>query len=113
MLSWLAGIGGLLIPGSAPLIAAGPILGMLGGVTLNGAIGGLRGALMALGVPEYEARRYEQRMRAGGVLVSVHCENQEWERRARSVLDHHDAEDILRNADVRMAQRSASVEENR
>jgi hypothetical protein len=109
MLAWLAGVGALSIPGSAPLIAAGPIMGLLGGVSLNSAATGVPGALMALGVPEYEARRYEQRMRNGGVLVSIHCENEEWERRARSVLDHHDAEDILRHAGMRTARGAAAV----
>src|SRR6187401_1521187 len=73
VLGWLAGIGALAIPGLGPFIAAGPIMAALAGLGVGGAIGGLIGALVGLGIPEYEAKRYEGRIRAGGVLASVHC----------------------------------------
>src|SRR5438045_2185707 len=53
-LGWLAGIGALAIPGVGPFIAAGPIIGMLGGVGVGGAVGGFTGALIGAGIPEYE-----------------------------------------------------------
>jgi hypothetical protein len=93
-LGWLAGIGALAIPGIGPFIAAGPILGMLGGIGLVGAIGGITGALIGLGIPEYEAKRYEGRIRRGGILLSVHCDNSDWVGRAKDVLEHTGAEDI-------------------
>jgi hypothetical protein len=96
-LGWLGGIGAVSIPGSGPLIAAGPIMGLLGAVGMIHAPAGLAGILMtSYGVPEYEARRFERRMRANGVLLAVICENDGQERRARSILDHHDAEDVSR-----------------
>src|SRR6202790_4606645 len=70
-LGWLAGIGALAIPGVGPLIAAGPIVAALTGVGVGGAIGGLTGALIGMGIPEYEAKRYEGRVKAGGILLSV------------------------------------------
>jgi len=93
-LGWLAGIGALAIPGIGPFIAAGPIMGMLGGIGVGTAIGGLTGALIGLGIPEYEARRYEGRIRRGGILLSVHCDNTEWSNSAKNILHQTGAEDV-------------------
>jgi|SRR5579871_818353 len=93
-LGWLAGIGALALPGLGPFIAAGPIMGILGGIGIGGALGGLAGALVGLGIPEYEAKRYEGRIRKGGLLLSIHCDNSDWAKRARSILDQTGAEDI-------------------
>jgi len=93
-LGWLAGIGALAIPGIGPFVAAGPIMGMLGGIGVGGAIGGVAGALIGLGIPEYEAKRYEGRIRRGGILLSVHCDSKEWASRAKSILHTSGAEDV-------------------
>src|SRR5579864_1483900 len=65
-LGLLAGIGALAIPGLGPFIAAGPIMGALAGLGVGGAVGGLIGALVGMGIPEYEAKRYEGRIKEGG-----------------------------------------------
>src|SRR5450631_2823063 len=70
----LAGIGALAIPGLGVFIAAGPIMGALAGLGAGGAVGGVIGALVGMGIPEYEAKRYEGRIKEGGVLLSVHCD---------------------------------------
>lgn len=93
-LGWLAGIGALAIPGLGPFIAAGPIMAALAGVGAGGAIGGVTGALIGLGIPEYEAKRYEGRVKAGGILLSVHCDDSNWVKRAKQTLEHTGAEDI-------------------
>ena len=93
-LGWLAGIGALAIPGLGPFIAAGPIMGLLGGMGAGGAVGGLVGALVGMGIPEYEASRYEGRIRKGGILLSVHCEDSDWVKRAKQILEQTGAEDI-------------------
>src|SRR5690348_3851231 len=74
-LGLLVGLGTLAIPGLGPLLAAGPIMAGLAGLGAGGAVGGLIGALAGMGIPEYEARRYEGRVKGGGVLLSVHCES--------------------------------------
>jgi hypothetical protein len=93
-LGLLAGIGALAIPGVGPLIAAGPIMAALAGIGVGGAVGGLTGGLIGLGIPEYEAKRYEGRLQKGGVLLSVHCDTSEEIKQAKDILEHTGAEDI-------------------
>jgi Alternative complex III, ActD subunit len=93
-LGWLAGIGALAIPGLGPFIAAGPIMGLLAGAGAGGAIGGLVGSLVGMGIPEYEAKRYEGRIKSGGILLSVHADDSEWAKRAKKILEETGAEDI-------------------
>ena len=93
-LGWLVGVGALAIPGLGPFLAAGPIMGLLGGIGVGGTVGGLAGALIGLGIPEYEAKRYEGRIRKGGILLSVHCDNADWTKRAKQILERTGAEDI-------------------
>src|SRR5215510_11391487 len=93
-LGLLAGIGALAIPGLGPFIAAGPIMGALAGAGSGGVVGGLVGAMVGLGIPEYEAKRYEGMVREGGILLSVHCDNSDWVKRAKDVLETTGAHDI-------------------
>jgi len=93
-LGWLAGIGALAIPGVGPLIAAGPIVAALTGVGVGGAIGGISGALIGMGIPEYEAKRYEGRVKEGGILLSVHSDNSDWTRKAKDILERTGADDV-------------------
>jgi hypothetical protein len=93
-LGLLAGIGSLAIPGLGPMIAAGPIMAALAGAGAGGAVGVLVGALIGMGIPEYEAKRYEGRVKNGGVLLSVHCDNSDWVDRAKDILKRTGAEDI-------------------
>jgi hypothetical protein len=93
-LGWLAGIGALAIPGIGPFIAAGPIVAALAGVGVGGAVGGIAGALIGMGIPEYEAKRYEGRIKKGGILLSVHSDNSEWTKRAKKILEDTGAEDV-------------------
>jgi hypothetical protein len=93
-LGWLAGIGLLSIPGVGPFIAAGPIISLLAGVGVGGAVGSLVGALVGMGIPEYEAKRYEGRVKDGGVLLSVHCDTSDEISRAKDLLKETGAEDI-------------------
>lgn len=93
-LGLLAGIGALAIPGLGPFIAAGPIMATLAGVGSGGVVGGIVGALVGMGIPEYEAKRFEGRIKSGGVLLSVHCDNSDWVSKAKDLLKHTGAEDI-------------------
>ncbi len=90
----LIGVGALAIPGVGPLIAAGPIIGALTGVGSGGVVGGIIGALVGMGIPEYEAKRYEGRIKEGGILASVHCDNSDWISKAKQIMRDTGAEEI-------------------
>jgi hypothetical protein len=94
ILAWLIGIGVISIPGIGPFLAAGPIMTVLAGFGAGSVLGGLAGALTGVGIPEYEAKRYEGRIRSGAALVSVHCDTDVWTARAKEMLSHTGAEDI-------------------
>jgi hypothetical protein len=93
-LGWLAGIGALAIPGVGPLIAAGPIMGALSGAAVGAAAGGLTGALVGLGMPEFEAKRYEGKIREGNILISVHTDNADQRTRAKEIFERNGGEDV-------------------
>ena len=109
-LGLLAGIGALAIPGVGPFIAAGPIMGALAGLGVGGAVGGLVGALVGMGIPEYEAKRYEGRIKEGGVLVSVHCDDSDWVSKAKDVLEHRGAQDIASAGEKAVSSHTVSSE---
>jgi hypothetical protein len=90
----LAGVGLLAIPGLGPFIAAGPIMAGLAGLGVGGAVGGLTGALIGMGIPEFEAKRYEGRLKQGGILLSVHCDTSDEIKRAKEVLKATGGEDV-------------------
>ena len=93
-LGLLAGIGALAIPGLGPFVAAGPIMAALAGIGSGGVVGGFIGALVGMGIPEFEAKRYEGRIKDGGILVSVHCDDSDWVTKAKDILKHSGAEDV-------------------
>lgn len=93
-IGWLAGIGALAIPGLGAFIAAGPIMAALSGAAVGSAAGGLLGGLIGMGMPEYEARRYDAKIRDGNVLISVHVETADQRTLARNIFKQHQAQDI-------------------
>lgn len=94
VLGWLAGIGALAIPGIGPFVAAGPIVAAIAGAGIGSAVGGLAGGLIGLGIPEYEAKRYEGLVKTGGILISVHVDDDEYQKRAKDILERDGARDI-------------------
>lgn len=100
VLGWLAGIGTIAIPGVGPFIAAGPIMGMLAGLGVGGAVGSVTGALIGMGIPEYEASRYEGRIRDGGMLLSVHCDDNDWAKNAKEILTDCGGQDVGSKSEV-------------
>ena len=93
-LGWLAGIGALAIPGVGPLIAAGPIMAALSGAAVGAAVGGVTGALVGMGIPEFEAKRYEGKIREGNSLISVHTDDSNERSRAKAIFERAGADDI-------------------
>ena len=101
IVGWLVGAGALVIPGLGAFVAAGPIMGLLSGLGVGGALGGVTGALVGLGIPEYEAKRYEGRVRRGGILLSVHCDDSDWVKTAKTILDQTGAEDVSATSEAK------------
>jgi hypothetical protein len=84
----------LAIPGAGPFIAAGPIIAALSGVGVGATVGGITGALIGAGIPEFEAKRYEGRIKAGNILISVHTEDSDEIAAAKKIFKDAEAEDI-------------------
>lgn len=93
-LGWIVGIGALAIPGLGPFIAAGPIMAALAGAAGGAAVGGVTGALIGMGIPEYEAKRYEGKVKDGNILMSVHTDGSKERERAKEIFVKGGAEDI-------------------
>jgi hypothetical protein len=94
-LGWLAGIGALAIPGLGPFVAAGPLMAALSGAAVGGALGVLTGALVGMGIPEFEAKRYEGKINGGNILISVHSEDSREASRAKEIFERAGATDIV------------------
>ena len=95
-LGWLTSTGMIM-----PLIAGAdtPIVAILAGMGALGTIGAILGGLMGVLQPEYEAKRYAGRMRSGGALLSVHCDNADWRVRAKNVLRNTGARGIASSSE--------------
>jgi hypothetical protein len=70
ILAGIAAVGTLAIPGVG-LIAAGPIAAALAGLGAGAATGGLIGALVGAGIPEEQAKLYDQGIQEGGIVMGV------------------------------------------
>ena len=108
-LGWLAGIGALAIPGVGPLIAAGPLMAALSGAAAGATVGGIAGGLIGLGIPEYEAKTYEGKIRNGNILIAVHTDNGDAEKRAKQILESNGAHDIAVTGDSSVPKKSEQV----
>jgi hypothetical protein len=100
-LGWLAGIGALAIPMVGPLVDVGPILSALAGAGAIGTVAGCCGAMIGLTMPEYEAKRYDGRLKKGGILLSVHCDDSDWAKRAKRILADTGAVDVAEATEAR------------
>lgn len=91
-LGWLSGIGALAVPGEGAYVAAGPLMGMLGGIGCSSS--GISGALLGLGLETTEAARKQQHLKHGNILLSVHCDSPDRAREAKSILQQTGAQDV-------------------
>jgi hypothetical protein len=112
-LGLLLGIGALAIPGLGPFIAAGPIMAALAGAGAGAAVGGVAGALIGMGIPEYEAKRYEGKIKGGNILMSVHTRDGSERDRAKEIFETAGAEDISYTGESRVAPAEDSLADYR
>lgn len=93
-LGWILGIGALAVPGVGAFIAAGPMVASLRGDGAGATAGRIAGGLTGLGVPESKARHYEDRIRLGNILISVHTESPAEAMQAKFIFTRARAQDI-------------------
>jgi hypothetical protein len=108
-LGWLAGMGALAIPGVGSFIAAGPILAALSAAAVGATVGGIAGGLIGLGIPELEAKRYEGKIKAGNILLSVHAENSDEIKVVEEIFKSVSADDICYTSEPGVPKRSEST----
>jgi hypothetical protein len=89
ILTTLSGIGAIEMPDDGPFMAGGPILS-----TLSGTADNLPSSLRDMGIPEAEIESFEERLRQGGLLLSVQCDDRDWSARAQAILAETGAERI-------------------
>jgi hypothetical protein len=99
-LGLLVGAGALAIPGVGPLLAAGPLVAGLTGLGVGGALGGLSGALVGMGLPVDETKRYLSHVGAGRTLVVADCDSDDQVAVAKVILEASGAEDVTSASEV-------------
>ncbi len=99
-LAWMVSIQAVTVAVLAQLVVAGPVLAAVAGAGAGGALGWIVGFVAGLNLPEYVAKRYAGRIRGGGILLSVHCDSQEWRDRAKKTLKDTGARNISSAAEA-------------
>lgn len=99
VLGWLVGIGTLAIPGVGSFVAAGPFMAILAGMGVGGPVAGITSALIGLGIPEHEAKRYQLRVEEGAILLAVHSDSLDWSTRAEEILKRTGAQNVSSTGD--------------
>ena len=100
VLGLLARVGALAIPGLGPFIAAGPIMAALSGAAVGATTGGVVGGLVGLGIPEIEAKRYDEKLKKGNYLIAVHADESDDVDRAKRIFKTAGAEDVSTVSEV-------------
>ncbi len=93
ILGGVASAGTIVIPG-LNLVVAGALVGALSGLGTGAATGGLVGALIGMGIPEHEAKRYEDELKAGNILLAVDADSDERAELVENILNNVDAYNI-------------------
>ena len=84
----------VVVPGLG-LIVAGPIIAGLAAGGAGAVAGGLVGGLVGLGIPESNAKAYEEALNTGGVVFGVVPHTAEDGTKIKSYLEKHGAENIV------------------
>ena len=104
----LAGVGALAIPGLGPFVAAGPLMAALSGVAAGVTVGGIAGALVGFGIPEYEAKRYEGKVKGGNILIAIHVENDQMKKDAENLLKSFNAHNVTTKGEASVPNQTTS-----
>jgi hypothetical protein len=83
----------LAIPGLG-LVVAGPLAAAFAGGGAGAVAGGIIGGLVGLGIPEPNARAYQEALREGGVVIGVVPHNSEEVNTIEQYFEDHHGENI-------------------
>ncbi|MGW5955702.1 general stress protein [Bacillus mycoides] len=86
----LTGLGILAISGMGPIVAAGPIAAAIGGAGIGGGAGSLIGAFIGLGIPEEHAKKFEEYIYDGNILILVDAQLED-KLEIYKIFDKHNA----------------------
>ena len=100
VLGWLVGIGAHRHSRHRPARRGWTVVAALAGAGAAGAAGGLVGGLVGAGIPEVEAKRYAGRIREGAYLLSVHCDDSKWAKKAEDILERTGGKDVVKTAEA-------------
>jgi hypothetical protein len=64
--------------------------------------GGVTRTLIRMGIPKYEAKRYEGKIKEGNMLISVHADDSTERDRAKTIFEQAGAEDISSTEEARV-----------
>ena len=103
----LVGLGMLAIPGLGPMVGESTLKAGLAGLGVGSAVGDVAKALIHMGVPELEAKRYEDRLERGAILLAMRC-NSDVISYVKAILKRTGAEDVC-TAPARSAETRSSV----
>jgi hypothetical protein len=119
-LASLTAMGPVTIPGLGRLIGAGPIMNAMSGSSRNSSAGGASSsasgataAFVGWGMTEEEARKYEAALKEGGIFLSVHTENSQWQDKAKMSMKKTGARDIANSSEKKESQRSSASSSDR
>lgn len=94
-LAAIAGIGTMVFVPGLGVVVAGPVLAAFAGAGAGAVAGGLIGGLIGLGIPESNARAYEQALRDGGVVIGVHPHVGEETDKICNEFEKHQGENVV------------------
>ncbi|WP_417451104.1 hypothetical protein [Kordiimonas sp.] len=89
----LAAVGSVVIPG-VNLVVYGTLVAAAAGAGVGAAAGGLAGSLIGLGIPEFVAKRYEDEIKDGAILVVVEAEDSDEAKKAKDIFERGDAHNV-------------------
>jgi uncharacterized membrane protein len=82
----------LLIPGIGPIVAGGVLASIFGGGAIGSVAGGFLGAFTGMGVPADQAHYYENEIKAGRTILTVHTRDRQQE--VTDILQQNGAHDV-------------------
>ncbi len=89
------GAGMVVVPSMGPMLAAGPILTALSRGQAEMTVADVTTWLIGMGIPAYQARRYQALLQRGSLLAALHADNAAWVKKAKRVIEGTGAQNVF------------------